>query len=107
MQAALGAEVGSATRQRHTRAVPDKEREQLMAELAAVHRQMLERDAMYAHCEDEIKMRDEQLALTRQELAAAGAHIEDLTRQIEEIKSTRAWRLAEVYWKVRGRAPRR
>jgi septal ring factor EnvC (AmiA/AmiB activator) len=93
--------------------VGDDERDQLVAELTAVHRQMLERDAVFARCDEELRLRDEHLAKvqrdlakTQGQLAEAGAHIEDLTSQIEDIKATRAWRLAEAIWSARSRLRR-
>lgn len=79
------------------------ERERLVAELTQVHRQMLERDAVFAHCEEELRRRDENLAATQRELADAGEHIKHLTREIEAMKATRAWRLAERIRAVRAR----
>jgi chromosome segregation ATPase len=77
---------------------------ELVAELTALHVQMLERDAVFARCEEELHRRDAELSTLRSQLADAGAHIEQLTAEIDAMKATRVWRLGERYWRFRDRA---
>jgi chromosome segregation ATPase len=74
------------------------------AELMALHEQMLERDAVFADCENELLRRDSALDAVRRELEEAGAHIEKLTAEIEAMKATRVWKLGERYWRLRDQA---
>lgn len=80
-----------------------QDRDELAAELTALHQQLYERDAVFAHCEEEIRARDEHLAALQQSADEAQAHIAHLTREIETMQATRAWKLAESYWSLRSR----
>lgn len=83
-----------------------QDRDELVAELTALHQQLYERDAVFAHCEGEIRARDETLAALRESADEAHAYIAQLTREIQAIRATRAWTLVESYWSLRNRVRR-
>jgi hypothetical protein len=85
----------------------DVDEHELRRHLDEVHRQMLERDNVYRVHEEEIRNRDRQIEQLREELAKA----EDWARELEgnqlavqELESTRTFRLAAWVRRLRGRS---
>jgi hypothetical protein len=78
-------------------------RESLLEALADVHAQMAARDTVFHAWEEELRLRDKRIAGLEDELRDAGEHIRHLTATIDLMRTTRAWRLATGYWKVRDR----
>jgi hypothetical protein len=76
--------------------------QQLRRHLDEAHRQLLDRDNTYRFHEDELRSRDRQLELLREqlrqlrkELADAQGWARELEASIQAMQRTRTWRLAE------------
>ena len=79
----------------------------LRAELLAAHEELLRRDkAFRAWDEETARLRDERERF-RELYESALSQVEELQAGMDAMRATRAWRLAERWWSLRGRVTRR
>ena len=81
--------------------------DELHAELAQRHAQIVEQRAQIAEDRARIAELEDRLTRARQRLAEGDDALRDVTRQIDELRATRAWRLVCRWWRLRDRVARR
>ena len=78
----------------------DDEADELRAQLLVAHEELVRRDEAF-------RAWDHEVAQLRRELESTKAQIAELQAAIDEMRGTRAWRLAERWWGLRARLGRR
>jgi chromosome segregation ATPase len=78
----------------------DDEAARLGEQLLAAHEQLVQRDEAF-------RAWDHEVAELRTQLDSAKRQIEELQSTLDAMRATRAWRLAERWWAIRGRLGRR
>lgn len=85
----------------------------LRRDLLEAHEQMLARDTVFQHCEQEIRNRERQIVALAEErghlneaVHALQARVDELDDVIRRMRMTRVWRVGESYWHRRAQIAR-